>query len=145
MPIIVDLTGTPGTGLDLCAVWLNPQAQPADAHAFSKVGGPLSVTTRARVEVRQLANRRRLIRQGSVTSNTAVDLAETLQVQLVHLDREQVDWLRAHTGLLMCVRDHVGSKFYGVYTETPREVQPQFRDWMAVTLSLDQVTHSEAV
>lgn len=143
MPIIVDLTGTPGTGLDLCAVWINVASNLADVRSFTKVGGPLSTGTTARGEVRQLANRRRLIRQGSVTGDA--DLAETLQVSLVHLNREQVAWLRDRTGVLMCFRDHVGSKFYGTYLETPREVQPQFRDWIDVRLSVDQVTHTEAV
>ena len=143
MPIIVDLPRGPGTGLDLTAVWLNTAADPADARAFVKVGGPLSATTRARVEVRQLANRRRLIRRGS--AGAAVDLAESLLVTLVHLDREKAAWLRARTGVLMCVRDHVGTKFFGVYSESPREVQPHERDWIEVKLSIDQITHSEAV
>lgn len=143
MPIIVDLTGTPGTGLELCAVWLNLASEPADAQSYSKVGGPLSASTTARGEIRQLANRRRLVRQGSVTGED--DLAESMQITLVHLDREQVAWLRSKTGQLLCFRDHVGSKFYGAYMESPREVQPQFRDWTDVKLSINQVTYSEAV
>lgn len=143
MPIIVDLTGTPGTGLDLCAIWINVASELADARGFTKVGGPLSANTKARAEVRQNANRRRLIRQGSVTGLD--DLAETMQVPLVHLDRGDVGWLRDRTGQLLCFRDHVGTKFYGTYLETPREVQPQFRDWIDVRLSVDQVTHSEHI
>lgn len=145
MAIIVDLTGVPGTGLDLCAVWLNDAADPADVYAFEYVGDSLSSTTTARVEVRQLANRRRLIRRGNVG---AADLAESMQVTLVRCDREQVAWLQSKTGVLLCVRDHVGTKFYGVYSEAPREVTTtgqDFRDRMDVRLSLDEVTHSEAV
>lgn len=141
MPIIVDLTGPPGTGLDLSAVWLNTASDLSDIRSFVKVGGPLSVSTKARIEIRQLANRRRIIRQGDGTS---IDLVESMKVPLVHLDRDDVAWLRARTGVLMCIRDHVGTKFYGAWEETPREVQPQFRDWMDVTLSIGHVTHSEA-
>lgn len=143
MPIIVDLPVPAGTGLDLCAVWLNDAAEPFDAQAFAYIGDTLSATTTARVEVRQLANRRRLIRRGSVTG--PVDLAESFQVTLVRCTREQVAWLRSKTGVLLCVRDHVGSKFYGVYTEAPRTVSAAYRDRIDVNLSIDQVTHSEAV
>ncbi|CAI9417392.1 hypothetical protein [Nocardioides sp. T2.26MG-1] len=143
MPIIVDLAAEPGTGLDLTAIWLNTATDLSDVRSFRKVGGPLSANTKARVDIRQLANRVRLIRQGSVTG--AVDLAESQSVPLVHLDRDDVAWLRARTGVLMCFRDHVGTKFYGAWSETPREVQPQFRDWIDVKLSVDQVTHPEAV
>lgn len=143
MPIVVDLPGPPGTGLDLCAIWVNDASDLSDARSFQKVGGPLSLNTKARGEVRQLANRRRLIRQGSVSGDD--DLAETLQVALVHLDRPAALWLRDRTGTLLCFRDHVGSKFYGTYLETPREVQPHDRDWIEVRLSVDQITHTEAV
>jgi hypothetical protein len=142
MPVIVDLTAPPGTGLELCAIWLNTASDLADVRSFTKVGGSLSASSKARAEVRQLANRRRLIRQGS---GGVLDLAEGLQLPLVHLDRDDAMWLRARTGVLMCVRDHVGTKFYGTWVETPREVQPQFRDWINVQLSFDQVTHTEAV
>lgn len=143
MAIIVDLTDTPGTGLDLCAVWLNDAANLADVHAFQYVGDSLSASTMARVEVRQLANRRRLIRRGSVG---VADLAETMQVTLIQCDRDEVAWLKSKTGVLLCVRDHVGTKFYGTFVEAPREVAttgPDSRDRMDVRLSLDEVTHSE--
>lgn len=143
MAILVDLSGPPGTGLDLAAVWFNVAADLSDVRAFHKVGGPLSLNSRARAEVQQLANRRRLVREGDVTG--AIDLADSLQVPLVHLNPDDASWLRNRTGVLMCVRDHVGTKFFGTWLETPREVQSQFRDWINVSLSIDQVTHSEAV
>lgn len=142
MPILVDLPTPVGTGLDLCAIWLNDATQLEDARAFATAGDSLSASTQARVEVRQLANRRRLVRRGSVSG--AVDLAESLQMTLEWCDREQVAWLRSKTGVLLCVRDHVGTKFYGVYTESPREVPTAYRDRVNVRLAFDQVTHSEA-
>lgn len=142
MPIIVDLPVDLGAGLDLSAIWLNDAADPVDCRAFAQAGDSFSVSTTARVEVRQLANRRRLIRRGSVSG---ADLAESLSVTLVQCDRAQVAWLRSKTGVLLCVRDTVGTKFYGVYVEAPREVAAAYRDRIDVKLSLDQVTNSEAV
>lgn len=146
MPIIVDLPTTPGTGLDLCAVWLNDAADLADMQGFEYVGDSLSANTTARVEVRQLANRRRLIRQGSVTG--AADSSESMQVTFVRCDRDQVAWLRSKVGGLLCIRDHVGTKFYGTFAEAPREVAtngPDYRDRIDVKLAIDEVTYSEAI
>lgn len=142
MAIIVDLSGVPGTGLDLSAVWFNTASGLADVRAFAYIGDSLSSSTAARAEVRQLATRRRLIRQGDASG--AIDLIESMQVTLVRCDQEEVAWLRARTGVLMCVRDHVGTKFYGTWLESPREVQSTYRDRIDVKLSIDQVTHSEA-
>lgn len=141
MPIIVDLTGPPGTGLDLSAIWLNTATDPSDVRSFNSIGEGLSASTKARGEVRQLANRRRLIVQGS---GGALDLSESMQVTLVRCDREEVAWLKARTGVLMCVRDHVGTKFYGTWLEAPRQVDSRYRDRIDVSLTIDQVTHSEA-
>lgn len=143
MPIIVDLTGPPGTGLDLSAIWLNTAADLSDVRSFTKVGGPLSANTKARVDIRQLAaNRTRLIQLGAAGR---VDRAESETLPLVHLTREDVAWLKARAGVLMCLRDHVGTKFYGAWREAPREIQTHERDWINVSLSVEQVTHSEAV
>lgn len=141
MPIIVDLTGPPGTGLDLSAIWLNTASDLSDVRAFTKVGGPLSANTKARVDIRQLANRTRLIQLGAAG---VVDRVESETLPLVHLTREDVAWLKARTGVLMCLRDHVGTKFYGAWLEAPREIQTHERDWINVSLTIDQVTHSEA-
>lgn len=141
MAIIVDLVPPVGTGLDLSAVWLNTASDLSDMRAFAYIGDGLSSSTKARGEVRQLANRRRLIVQGS---GGALDLAESMQVTLVRCDRDDVAWLKARTGVLMCVRDHVGTKFYGSWLEAPRQVDSQYRDRIDVSLTIDQVTHSEA-
>jgi len=45
----------------------------------------------------------------------------------------------------MCIRDHVGTKFFGAWLEAPREIQTAYRDRIDVQISFDQVTHSEAV
>lgn len=143
MPILVDLTGPIGTGVDLQAIWLNTATDLSDVRSFAYIGDSLSATTAARVEVRQLANRRRLIRQGGTTG--AVDLAESMQLTLVRCDREETAWLRARTGVLMCVRDHVGTKFFGVWSQMPRQVDAGYQDRINVSLSIEQVDHSEAV
>lgn len=141
MPIIVDLAD-PGTGVELSAVWFNDASDLSDVRSFAYVGDSLSANTVARVEVRQLANRRRIIRQGSVTG---ADLVESMSVTLVRCSREEVAWLRSKTGALMCVRDHVGTKFFGTWVEAPRDVQSAYRDRIDVKLSIDQVTFPEAV
>ncbi len=142
MPIIVDLATTPGTGLDLSAVWFNTATDLADVRSFEYTGEALSANTQARVEVRQLANRRRLIQQGA---GGRVGRVESLSITLVRCDRDQVAWLRDRTGVLMCVRDHVGTKFYGTWVEAPREIATAYRDRIDVKITIDQVTHSEAV
>lgn len=143
MPIVVDLTGAPGTGLELSAIWLNTASDLTDVQSFEYTGDSLSANSRARAEIRQLASRRRLIRQGG-TGGTA-DLAESMAITLVRCDQQQAAWVRAHTGVLMCVRDHIGSKFYGAWLEAPREIATAYRDRIDVKISIDQITHTEAV
>ena len=148
MAIVVDPTTTPGAAVDLTAVFLNDAADPADFLALEYAGDALSVNTTARVEVRQLVGRTRLVRRGTDTS-------ESFTVTFEGCTREQAAWLRGHVGTLLCIRDHVGTKFFGVYAEAPREVDtryPNHRDPGAtrqarirVSLTITQVTHSEAI
>lgn len=139
MPIIVDPDYASGTELDLVSIFFNAASNLADLRAFRYAGDSLAENTTARGEVRQLANRRRLITRGSDVP------AESFSLTLPHCTREDVAWLRAHVSQLLCVRDHVGTKFYGAYLEVPRQVSTTFRDWTSVQLSLDEVTYSEAV
>lgn len=141
MPIIVDPILTPGAGVDLCAVFLNTAGNPSDFRAFEHVGDALNPTTTVRAEVRQLANRRRLIRRGTITGDIA---AESYVITLPRCTSADVVWLRAHVGILLCVRDHKGSKFYGAYLDVPREIQTGFPDRTGVKITVDEVTYSES-
>jgi len=141
MPIVVGPDLTAGAGVDLCAVFLNDAADPTDLQSFEYVGDTLSPTTTSRVEVRQLIGRRRLIRHGDDDSS----VFETYAITLPRCTTEEVEWLRDHVGVLLCVRDHKGAKFYGTYAEAPREIQTKFPDRTQVKITVEQVTHSEAV
>lgn len=141
MPIIVDLEPDLGASLALSAIYLNDAAEPADFIAVEYAGESIAPTTRADVEVRRLAGRVRLIRKGT----GAVAALESLSVTFERCTVDQVAWLRSHVGTLVCVRDHVGGKFFGVYTEVPREVATAYRDRFKVSLTLDEITHSESV
>lgn len=139
MPIVIgDGVGTPGGTLDLCAVWFNLASDPADLCAFRKADEKIGITIDTRTEVRQLANRRRIVRRGQSTY-TAISLT------LPHCEPQQIEWLRDHAGQLVCVRDHVGTKAYVVYAQLSREVLTRVRDWADVKLSLDEITHTEQV
>lgn len=141
MPILVDIPAAPGSSVDLCAIFINSAVELADMVAVEYAGETIAPSTRADVEVRRLANRVRLIRKGT----GAVATLESLQVTFERCTAEQVEWLRGHVGELVCVRDHVGGKFFGVYSEVPREVATAYRDRFSVSLSFNQVTYSEAV
>lgn len=138
MPVIVG-PGDPGTTVDLTSVWFNVADDLSDSQAFHRPVEGISANTTALVDVRQLIGRRRLVKTGSG------DPVESWSVSLPRCTRAQVAWLTARVGVLMCVRDHVGTKFYGIYRDTPREVSSQYRDWISVKLTIDDVTHSEAV
>lgn len=138
MPIIVDPASSSGVSVDLSAVFLNTAADPSDMLALVYAGESLAVSSSARAEVRQLVSRRRMIRRGG-------DVAESFGVTFPRCTPVQVGWLRAHTAVLLCVRDHVGTKFFGFYAEVPREVPTMYRDRASVRLQIESVTYSEAV
>jgi hypothetical protein len=138
MPIIVDDELALGSGLQLRAVWLNSASDPADLCAFDYAGDSITIATRSRAEVRQLAGRRRVVRRGGRTY-------EAFTVGFEDCTPDQVEWLKDHVGVLLCVRDFVGSKVYAVYTETPREIDCGRRFRTDVKISLDEIDHSESV
>ncbi|WP_435744894.1 hypothetical protein [Nocardioides sp. SYSU DS0663] len=127
-----------GAGLYLCAIWLNVAVDPDDVCVFTKVGDGLSLTTDPRVEIRQLANRRRLIRRG-------VNAYESYALTLPGCTPEQGAWLRRNVGELLCIRDHVGTKFYGAYLTLPRELATWTRERVDVKLVVEQADFSEEV
>lgn len=142
MAVIVDPAVPPlADGVNLCAVWLNNAANPADLVALSYAGDALNLTASGRAEVRQLAGRRRVVRRG-----WKVYLSGSLQFQEV--TGEQSRWLQDHVGIVLCFRDHVGTKFFGMYAESPRQVAT----WTVtgeylsgVSITVDEVDFSEAV
>lgn len=137
MPIIVG-PGSPGTLIELSAVWLNDALDPTDCQAFTRAGETLSASTTAAVVVRQLIGRRRSVRTGSTT-------AESVALSFEQCTPTQVAWLRDHVGVAVCCRDHVGGKFFGVYVDVPREVSTAYRDRSDVKITLESITYDESV
>lgn len=140
MPIIAG-PGDPGSIVDLCAIFINTAADPTDFMSFRYAGKSFSTDSPARGEIRQLANRRRLITQGDAGSM----LSDTQQVTLSRIDPDRAAWLRAHIGVIACFRDHVGGKFFGAYLSLPRNIETAYRTRSDVTLSVEQVDFTEAV
>lgn len=142
MPIIVSDPLPVGTGLHLCEVWFNNADDLADVMAYEHAGDSINITSSVRVEVRANANRRRLIRRET-------KVYESFSLTLLECTAEQRLWLRDHIGMLLCIRDHIGSKVYGVYTELPQEVStlPIDDDLMLtdVKITFEEIDHSEAV
>lgn len=139
MPIIISEPLAVGDGLDLCAVWLNAAADLADVEAFRRLGGDqLAATASVRAEVRQLVGRRRVV-------VTDAAIYEQFSLTLETVTADQLDWLNSHVGQILCLRDPYGSKLYVIYTEAPREVPTGYPERTSVKLTLEQVTHSEAV
>ena len=139
MPIIVSEPLDVGDGLDLCAIWFNAAADLSDMEAFRRLGGDsLSATPFVRAEVRQLVGRRRVVTAGEETY-------QQFSLTLETVTADQLTWLYNHLGQILCLRDPYGSKLYVVYTEAPREVPTGWPERTSVKLTLEQVTHSEAV
>lgn len=140
MPILIDQPLEPGTSVDLCAVFFNAADDPVDMLAISRPVDGLSANLVAAAEVRVLAARRRLVSTGAGGGPAA-----SWRVTLPRLTRDQVAWLDAHVGTIVCVRDHIGTKLFGTYLEAPRDIAVQYHDWISVSLSLEAVSYSEAV
>lgn len=144
MPIIVDLNDgglDPATGLSLRQIYLNPADNPADLCAFTYAGDSIKIDADPRAEVRQLINRRRIIRTGT-------RVYDQISLDLRWVSAAQQQWLRDHLATVVCVRDHVGTKVYGAYLQLPRDVPttPIGGDYRAaVQLRLDEITFTEAV
>lgn len=138
MPIIVDAT-EPGSGVELSAIWLNDAEDPSDYQTFVYAGEAIQVNTTADVDARKLIGRRRLVRTGSSAP------AESWSASLPRCTPSQVAWLRAHVGVLVCVRDHVGTKVFGFYKDLPRDIATAYRDRFDVKLSIESITYDESV
>jgi hypothetical protein len=139
MPIIIDApTGDPDSTLWLCQIWFNAASNLADAASFTYASEAIGITSTPRAEVRQLVNRRRVVRRGT-------RVYDTINLTLQGVTPAQLQWLRDHVGTIVCVRDHVGSKVYGVYRELPRDVETRVRTRAEVKLTFDEITHTEVV
>lgn len=120
----------------LTTAWLNLAADPAVYVSLPTLDG-LSVEKAQDGEVRALSNgRRRVVRRAGV--------GRTASLEVRAATRAEVDWLEEHVGDLVCVRDDRGRKFFGVYLVVAAD-EIRGNDYADVSLSLSEVTHSEAV
>lgn len=139
MPTDVATPLPTGVGLELCAIWLNDVEDLTDMCAFRYAGDSVTITSTVRVEVRQLANRRRLIRRSS-------KVYDSFSLTLRSCTADQVQWLRDHVGRLLVYRDPYGSKAFVVFTDSPREVGTDHYSMQKshVKVTFDQIDYSEA-
>lgn len=117
-------------------VWLNLAADPSVRMSFPMMS-ELNVATTQPGEVRTMANgRQRLVR--------VAGLSRAVSLTLAYCTPAQVAWLELHVGELMCVRDDRGRKLFAAYLQVPVD-EHQSGGHSDVSLSLSEITHSEAV
>lgn len=124
--------------VNLGAIFLNDVADPSDylrlvyVRRFSKNPGSV------RGEVRRMAGgRTRLVLMEGRDVSWELTFGTTTP--------EEKEWLVAHTGRLLCVRDDRGGKFFGAYLESPWDERTWSKDAENVQLSITELTHSEVV
>jgi hypothetical protein len=123
--------------VQLRTLWLNLASDPSQAMSFPYMSA-LTWSKEQPGEVRRYANgRTRIIRRAGQT--------RTAEVTLTGCNREQIDWLEEHVGDLVCVRDDRGRKVFGAYLIVPVAEAQHRRDRGDVSLSLAEVSFSEAV
>lgn len=69
----------------------------------------------------------------------------TFNLQFELISRAQADWLEAHVGELVCVRDDRGRKVFGTYLEANVKELTLRSDYTDATIRVDEVTHPEVV
>lgn len=122
--------------VQLDTVWMNDAANPADVIRLRATSGlKRQAMIDGRVQVVAGGGRRVVRRAG---------LSRTWELALPWASRAQVDWLEAHQGRTVTCRDHRGHKVHGVYLDVPVDENGVTQDG-AVTLTLTEVTHTEAV
>jgi len=91
----------------LSTLWLSDAADLSDFISFPLMS-KLTPTEEINGDFREYAGgvQRLMTRPGEVT---------TVPVTLTCCDRAQVNWLRAHKGRVLLVRDNTGRKVYGAY------------------------------
>lgn len=87
----------------------------------------------------------RVTSSGRVRQVTTPAHSKTWSVSVDWCPPDVVAWLIAHRGILLCARDPAGGKMYGSY---PTVDYPHIKapcDPSSMSLTLTEITHSEAV
>lgn len=127
------------SALTLTSFFLNLASDPSDFQAFPYVT-QTQPQKQTDAQVRVMANGRlRVVRSAQVQRTASWALGK--------VSPDQVAWLEDHVGDLMCVRDDVGRKWFGIYSsvQADEDLFPDRRGEATVTLNLTEVTYSEAV
>jgi hypothetical protein len=121
----------------LGAVFFNSAANPSDTMGFPEVIG-LGFTKTQAGDVRALAN-------GRLRMVTSSAKRQSYDLELELLTRTQIDWLVAHVGQLLCVRDDRGRKVFGTYFGVRVDEIVARADYGNASLQFTEVTYTEAV
>lgn len=137
MPILTSQTTNPATTVSLSAVFLNSTSDPTDFLALKPISR-LQPNTSQAGEVRPMASGGlRLVKQATKPKSYSVGV--TLAT------RAQIDWIEAHVGLVLCIRDDRGRKFFGAYLESPVDESVFSSEYGNVSIQFNEVTYSQAV
>lgn len=69
---------------------------------------------------------------------------ETAKITLAIITGAQQKWLSDHLGVVVCFRDGIGTKFYGLFTDPTFSPYWGFDGWVGPAATIQQVTVSEA-
>lgn len=121
--------------VNLTTLWLNVAADPSDFQVFPYMSALSRARTKPGRTVALAGGRVRAIRQAGRVVEWQVDLP--------HCTPEQLAWLEAHVGDVVCARDDRGHKTFGVYWSVPVSEHSYNSDG-DVQVTLTEITFSEA-
>lgn len=120
----------------LATIVLNDAADPADVLVLNRMTKYRRQPAKGgRVQPVAGGGRRAIVSAGQ---------HQTWTVSISKAPRAAVDWIEAHVGRVVCIRDDSGQKLFGVYLAADVEEVPYPRT-ASVDLELTEVTWSEAV
>lgn len=125
------------TTITLDRLWLNPVDDLTEGMGFRLAAASLVQAPQLSGEVRQYGG-------GRLKAATTTTIAQQLPPTLLLDTRDEEAAIEAWQGRTVCVRDPKGRKYYAVYFN-PQITEYPGLDMSVVTLTLDEVTQSEAV
>lgn len=125
------------TTVNLTALWINLASDLSQAWSFDLVTS-LQMQPVVNTAARRYAG-------GNYRMFTTPGRQAVMPVTIRALDADQRTLLEVTLpGVLLCVRDNTGRKFYGFYAN-PQITEHTYNDECDITLTFQQVTVSEAV
>lgn len=118
--------------LELRQVWINLMSTGAAVHAYSSDRGR---ETSVDGEVRKFAG-------GRLRAISSEGQRGTFAFKLRDVTNDQIEILKSWYGKLVCVRDHRGRRYFGVYFAAPETERKTTTLW-DVSINLQEVTYEE--